>query len=238
MPDLKIHEEDSLKNYGKKFTELHQWMDEPVKIMGRQHRKYRHDPNITPIEALRMFGKNADNACLDHIILDTDDYLNYKKEKINNSKKTEYTQQVSIRIPKEIMKLISEWTKNSSKNNLTDTILFFLRRGIITEHTLLMVEKFSKEQEQCMMGAIKNGRKVGTNLMIRALERDDYTCRKCGSKKDVFQIDLPLGLEERTFAGLGAENSITLCKECLHNMTFYVPRRYGMERFIEWYYGE
>ncbi len=45
-------------------------MDEPSAIMGANHRKYRHDPNITPKEAKAIFGENADNACLDHIRLD------------------------------------------------------------------------------------------------------------------------------------------------------------------------
>lgn len=45
-------------------------MDEPCVILGANHRKYRHKPNTTPQEAKALFGKNADNACLDHIRLD------------------------------------------------------------------------------------------------------------------------------------------------------------------------
>jgi hypothetical protein len=39
-------------------------------MMGTDHRMYRHNPYKTPLEARRMFGENADHACLDHIRLD------------------------------------------------------------------------------------------------------------------------------------------------------------------------
>jgi hypothetical protein len=70
MPNNAEHCEDSLRRYGKPFSELHKWMDEPSTILGASHRKYRHDPNTTPKEAKALFGENADNACLDHIRLD------------------------------------------------------------------------------------------------------------------------------------------------------------------------
>jgi hypothetical protein len=70
MPNHEEHCEDTLKRYGKTFSELHTWMDEPSTILGPNHRKYRHDPNTTPLEAKKIFGENADHACLDHIRLD------------------------------------------------------------------------------------------------------------------------------------------------------------------------
>jgi hypothetical protein len=45
-------------------------MDEPSEIMGSKHRIYRHDPYTTPKEARLLFGECADQACLDHILLD------------------------------------------------------------------------------------------------------------------------------------------------------------------------
>jgi hypothetical protein len=45
-------------------------MDEPSAIMGASHRRVRHDPFTTPQEAKKLFGENADHACLDHIRLD------------------------------------------------------------------------------------------------------------------------------------------------------------------------
>jgi hypothetical protein len=70
MPNHEAHCEDSLRRYGKTFSELHKWMDEPSAILGASHRKYRHDPNTTPREAKAIFGESADHACLDHIRLD------------------------------------------------------------------------------------------------------------------------------------------------------------------------
>lgn len=70
MPNHEEHCEDSSRRYGKTFSELHTWMDEPSTILGPNHRKYRHDPNTTPLEAKKIFGENADHACLDHIRLD------------------------------------------------------------------------------------------------------------------------------------------------------------------------
>ena len=70
MPNNEEHCADSLKRYGKSFSELHTWMDEPCLILGSQHRIYRHDPCVTPIEAKAIFGDLADHVCLDHIRLD------------------------------------------------------------------------------------------------------------------------------------------------------------------------
>jgi len=70
LPSHEEHCQDSLKRYGKPFSELHRWMDEPSEIMGSKHRTYRHDPYTTPKEARLLFGEYADQACLDHILLD------------------------------------------------------------------------------------------------------------------------------------------------------------------------
>ena len=70
MPSHEEHRQDSLKRYGKRFDELHRWMDEPSTVLGPSHRKYRHDPNKTPQIAKVLFGPLADQACLDHIRLD------------------------------------------------------------------------------------------------------------------------------------------------------------------------
>ena len=70
MPNHEEHCAESLKRYGKTFSELHRWMDEPSLLLGAKHRIYRHNPFVTPSEAKAIFGFNADNACLDHIRLD------------------------------------------------------------------------------------------------------------------------------------------------------------------------
>ena len=45
-------------------------MDEPSILLGSSHRKYRHDPDDTHMEARAIFGEGADNAYLYHIDLD------------------------------------------------------------------------------------------------------------------------------------------------------------------------
>jgi predicted RNA-binding Zn-ribbon protein involved in translation (DUF1610 family) len=70
VPSHEEHCWDSLRKYGKRFDELHKWMDEPWEVLGKKHRLCRHDPLITPNEAKQLFGEYADHACLDHIRLD------------------------------------------------------------------------------------------------------------------------------------------------------------------------
>jgi len=70
MPSHEEHCQDSVRKYGKRFDDLHRWMDEPYEILGKRHRMYRHDPRTTPQEAKKLFGEYGDHACLDHIRLD------------------------------------------------------------------------------------------------------------------------------------------------------------------------
>jgi len=70
MPTHEEHCQHSLVRYGKTFSELHRWMDEPSTMLGPSHRMHRHDPENTPREAKQLFGEMADQACLDHIRLD------------------------------------------------------------------------------------------------------------------------------------------------------------------------
>ena len=70
MPSHEKHCQDSERKYGKRFEDLHSWMDEPRDIRGRKHRMFRHDSEVTPQEAKKLFGEFADHACLDHIRLD------------------------------------------------------------------------------------------------------------------------------------------------------------------------
>ena len=70
MPNHEEHCADSLRRYGKIFSEVHRWIDESCTILGSSHRKYRHDPCVTPFEAKAIFGDLADHVVLDHIRLD------------------------------------------------------------------------------------------------------------------------------------------------------------------------
>jgi hypothetical protein len=70
MPSHEEHCQESLKRYGKSFSELHRWMDEPSTILGPHHRRQRHNPYTTPKITAELFGHLADQACFDHIRLD------------------------------------------------------------------------------------------------------------------------------------------------------------------------
>jgi hypothetical protein len=94
MPNHEEHCAESLKRYGKSFSELHAWMDEPSFLLGSNHRKYRHDPNVTPDEAKAIFGEGADNACLDHIRLDEQE----NRKRAQNNPEITSVQPVTIEV--------------------------------------------------------------------------------------------------------------------------------------------
>jgi hypothetical protein len=142
---------------------------------------------------------------------------------------------LSVRIPNQLFDIIENVAKIEN-STITDVATSFIKRGIITERIQTYIDKFLDEQEHKMMSAIKSERNVGSSNISRTLERDDYKCRKCGSTINVMEIDLPLGLEGKTFAGLGCESKITLCLNCKKKLDSYIPKRYGLERFLEWYY--
>jgi hypothetical protein len=86
MPSHEEHCQDSLKRYGKRFDDLHRWLDEPSTLMGTNHRIHRHDPVTTPKLAKELFGEFADQAALDHIRLDE---LERRKQRKKKAKKAQ-----------------------------------------------------------------------------------------------------------------------------------------------------
>lgn len=70
MPNHETHCEHSFQRYGRRFSELHRWMDEPSRGLGPRHQVLRHDLKTTPAEARGLFGEWADQAAIDHILLD------------------------------------------------------------------------------------------------------------------------------------------------------------------------
>jgi hypothetical protein len=83
MPNNEEHCADSYRRYGYRFKEIHRWMDEPCTIVGKSHRKFRHDPNSTPKKAEQIFWNEVPSqyrqfirdVVLDHIRIDK----NYSK---------------------------------------------------------------------------------------------------------------------------------------------------------------
>ena len=72
--NLRDHEDSCVREFGKPFTEVHQWMDVKSGSLGRIHRMERHNLLETPKQVLELFGEGADGACVNHIILDTLDF--------------------------------------------------------------------------------------------------------------------------------------------------------------------
>ena len=87
MPSHEEHCQDSLKRYGKRFDELHRWLDEPSTMLAKGHRIHRHDPVTTPKLAKELFGEFADQACIDHIRLDRLEERRLRKEKAKKKQK-------------------------------------------------------------------------------------------------------------------------------------------------------
>ncbi len=69
MPNIKTHCYYSKKRTGNPFKELHEWMDEPQKILKIDHRRVRHDASYID-EVIKKFGKDAVFEFLMHISAD------------------------------------------------------------------------------------------------------------------------------------------------------------------------
>jgi hypothetical protein len=72
--NLKDHEDSCVRELGKPFSKVHEWMDVKSGSLGRIHRMERHDILETPKQALELLGEGADRACVNHIVLDALDY--------------------------------------------------------------------------------------------------------------------------------------------------------------------
>lgn len=72
MPNLNEHCAQSLQRYRVDGKSLHTWIDEPVKVAGPNHRKFRHSNNQeVPSFAIEEYGEElARNIIIDHISLD------------------------------------------------------------------------------------------------------------------------------------------------------------------------
>jgi len=71
MPDINTHCEISLKRTGKDYRKLHEWIDEPKKFLGVNHRIERHSFNEAYKEFIKKeFGERAIVEWLFHIVID------------------------------------------------------------------------------------------------------------------------------------------------------------------------
>jgi integrase len=180
MPSHEEHCQDSLERYGKRFDDLHHWLDEPSTLLGKGHRVHRHDLVETPKQAKELFGEFADQACLDHIRLDRLEERRLKRERSKKqnherkdaSKKAKF-HKVSM---KEIVteyggnELLEEIIQKCNETRFTTDqdyrikrdkaliALLFLTGGLIREVLMLKKKNFVFENEiakKTMLSSLK-----------------------------------------------------------------------------------
>jgi len=72
MPSVERHCKSTRMRYGREAKDFHHWIDEPLKVCGGGHRRYRHKSDIAiPQEFILKYGEGVcRDILLDHIILD------------------------------------------------------------------------------------------------------------------------------------------------------------------------
>lgn len=145
------------------------------------------------------------------------------------------TRKISVRISQDVFNIIKKISIENDET-ISKNFTYFLEQGIMRSNIVDKVQDFLNEQEVLMIKAMKDERLQYLGTECKVLERDNYQCRKCGSKHLVLEYPLPPELIGRTWAGMDAESRITLCSHCINNLEKYIPERYKLERFLEWYY--
>ena len=138
-------------------------MDEPVKLSGAGHRKFRHDKYRTPREAEKIFSEKVpekyklliNDAVLDHIILDKTKSLKIKET--NNDGSSKFIS-IGVSINEEQLSWLEE-------NNLNRSRVF-----------QDSIEKLMKEQK--IIGVESELHGILFRFEINKLEKKD-TCNKC-----------------------------------------------------------
>ena len=79
MPNLEGHCKRTLKRYGVKGRDIHEWLDKPSRKYAGTHRQFRHDTETIRLVG-EVFGKKygrslAENIALDHIMLDHEEEI-------------------------------------------------------------------------------------------------------------------------------------------------------------------
>lgn len=137
MPNLKEHCNRTLKLYGTDGKEIHQWLDNPVKLCGRNHREFRHDTESVKL-AGKIFAKKyglavAESIALDHIMMDhaksigipiTTKHTLIQNEKTSPIIEKNYAPKPIVTIP--TIKLTPE-QEEKEKQNLIKEIKMLLR---------------------------------------------------------------------------------------------------------------
>ena len=149
MPSHDEHCQYTFERYGVTGEEIHEWMDEPAKLLGSTHRKARHDPRQNlPKYLIQMYGESlAKNIMIDHLLLDSETKTGEKllsKQNDAPENPTGFTEPGSLKIIESIARaaLIAEGGKICSKGD--EELNYFLETG----HLKKSLTPYSKKLKQ------------------------------------------------------------------------------------------
>jgi hypothetical protein len=185
-------------------------MDEPSQMLSGSHRKFRHDPNITPLETKKMFGENADNACLDHIFLDK---ATSREKEIRRKENNMGGKNTSIRLGNTLDELIDQYTAFTGLSR-SDVMRQTLSEGLFHKTKFAQFQHFEEW--------------IGQREAFTLLTK----CEKCGSEKCLgfFHID-------GNIDNISTNNIVTLCIPCINAFQSWKLNQNGIEKFIEWFFA-
>jgi len=171
-----------------------------------------------------------------------------------NNRNTSNTRLMCIRIPLKYLQLI-EKCANRDNISISKTINRLIRKGfsmidienkidaLREEQNLYSISKkigakshnLYVEQEQKLKNLNKTCQdQINQTNYIKTFIRDNFQCRKCGSKSNIIDIKIPDYTLYNNEPELNAR--ITLCKKCYDELRIYIPKKYELERFLDWFY--
>ena len=97
MPNLEYHIEFDKFLFGRSLSEVHKWIDEPVKELGFNHRKERHDYSSVDI-LYKKFGCIGTKCAVSHLVLDAifTSKIDIRKADLSNANWI-YTNNIDVR---------------------------------------------------------------------------------------------------------------------------------------------
>jgi len=147
---------------------------------------------------------------------------------------------IALRVPEKLYDLLKKQSELMFYNNLTETIIHYLKLGILNEITSNRLNFLIDEQRRRMRKLIYDKRRLVAQLLRNkkvdelVLERDGKRCRKCGSDKNVTVYEITSEITERE----GCEGKITLCEKCIKEIEENIPERYKLKAFLDWFFED
>lgn len=147
---------------------------------------------------------------------------------------------IALRVPEKLYNLLKKQSELLFYNNFTETVIHYLKLGILNEITSNRLSFLIDEQRRRMRKLIYDKRRLVAHLLRNkkidelVLERDERKCRKCGSDKNVTVYEITSEITERE----GCEGKITLCEKCIKGLEENIPERYKLKAFLDWFFED